>query len=244
MPRSARFAFAFLLFGMPLLALATQTAEDLQTWAQFVAQGPWQKESPWLWYLELQGRFGKHSSDFTRGFVRPALGYALTPHLSLWLGYAYVPFKSLIDSNMTTVHEHRVFEQIVFSHPIWDGSFSARTRLEQRFLNTTADKSWRLRQMFRLAYPLWPGSRFSGVFWDEVFVSLNTTDWANITANWGQKTGLNANRGFLGLAYNFTPKSWVELGYLNQYTPFDQFGGRRPKSQVIHAPMLSLNLRF
>lgn len=237
------FALALSWF-VALSASATQTDADLQTWAQFIAQGTWQKQSPWQWYLELQGRFGSHSSDFKRGFVRPALGYALTPHLSLWLGYAYVPFKSFFDSNLTTVHEHRVFEQVIFSHPLLDGSFTSRTRLEQRFLNTTADKSWRLRQMFRLAHPLWQGAPWSGVFWDEVFISLNTTDWAKTTPNWGAKTGLNANRSFLGLAYYSSPKSWVELGYLNQYTPADQFGGRRPKSQVIHGPMLSVNLRF
>lgn len=244
MIKLAKLLWICLLFQVLPPALATQTAEDFQTWAQFIAQGKIKADSPLLWYLELQGRFGHHSSDFTRGFVRPAVGYALSPNLSLWLGYAYVPFKSSIDSNMTTVHEHRVFEQVIFSHPILDGQFTSRTRLEQRFLNTTADKSWRLRQMFRFSHPLWPKARFSSVFWDEVFISLNTTDWANITPNLGAKTGLNANRGFLGLAYNFTPKTWVEVGYLNQYTPSDQFGGKRPKSQVIHAPMLSLNLRF
>ncbi|GAB6067676.1 DUF2490 domain-containing protein [Methylothermus subterraneus] len=237
---------ALLGFGLLALqpALATQTDADFQTWAQFIAQGPWRNQNPWLWYLELQGRFNHHSSDFARGFVRPAVGYALNPNWSVWLGYAYVPFKSAIDSNLSTIHEHRVFEQVIFSHPILDGNFTSRTRLEQRFLNTTADKSWRLRQMLRLTHPLRPGSKWAGVFWDEVFISLNTTDWSQITANWGAQSGLNANRGFLGLAYNFTPKSWVEFGYLNQYTPADQFGGRRPKSQVIHAPMLSVNLRF
>jgi lipopolysaccharide assembly outer membrane protein LptD (OstA) len=236
------FLLVSLLFFRP--ALAVQTAEDFQTWAQFIAQGAFKKTSPWLGYLELQGRFGKHSSDFARGFVRPALGYQLTPAWSLWLGYAYVPFKSSIDSNLTTIHEHRIFKQAVFSHSLLDGSFSSRTRLELRFLNTSADKSWRLRQLFRLAHPLGSGSKWSGIFWDEVFISLNSTDWSKITLNWGAKTGLNANRSFLGLAYNFTPKSWVEVGYLNQYTPADQFGGLRPKSQVIHAPMLSVNLRF
>lgn len=49
--------------------------------------------------------------------------------------------------------------------------------------------------------------------WDEVFIHLNDTDF-------GTRAGFNQNRAFVGFGWKWnpeTPKSRVEIGYLNQF---------------------------
>ena len=48
------------------------------------------------------------------------------------------------------------------------------------------------------------------VIWDEVFFGLNDTDW-------GQNSGFDQNRFYVGPAYRLS-KNWrVEIGYLNNH---------------------------
>jgi len=70
---------------------------------------------------------------------------------------------------------------------------------------------------------------FSLVAWNELFVSLNETDW-------GAQSGFDQNRVFLGFGWKpySTHQSRVEIGYLNQHI-------NRSGSQNLTNHLLSIN---
>jgi hypothetical protein len=175
-----------------------------------------------LW-LDLHDRRG---STGTVHIVRPALGWALGKHTTLWAGYAWVP--TVFDEADTT-HEHRLWQQaIVTGSPVEGLSLSFRPRLEERFL-ADEDLALRLRLFGRAGLNV--GEGWGLVVWDELFVQLNEPGWT-------APQGLDQNRLFLGPMIQPTPSVRVEVGYLNQWVP-------RPDATVMnHIGTMNLFLSF
>ena len=90
-------------------------------------------------------------------------------------------------------------------------SIQLRSRLEQRFVSTGDDVGWRFRQFVKLGRPFQSEPRLSLLGYDEIFFSLNDTDW-------GASSGLDRNRLFVGFGWRFGAAGRLvgELGYLNQ----------------------------
>ena len=107
-----------------------------------------------------------------------------------------------------------------------------RTRLEQRYLDEHAGLGWRLRQFVRASRALGPGSRWSAIAYDELFVNLNDT-------RWGVAGGLDQNRAFAGVGMQFAREARFEIGYLNQYVVRDGAADR-----MNHILSLGLFLNF
>ncbi len=186
---------------------------DSGTWLGGSATGrlpPSMNDAKGSWRLWIDGqlRLGDNSSRFSQGLVRPGIGYAWNNAWSVWAGYAYVrtdqPY-ALIPSN-----EHRIWEQVSWTGPTGGTELSSRTRLEQRFRSTGGGTGWRLREMGKLIQPLGSKNVWVIAVYDEIFVNLNSTSWAN--------SGADRNRAFAGPGINFSRSVRVELGYLNQYT--------------------------
>jgi hypothetical protein len=186
--------------------------EDFQTWGTVTAIGSLDAIDPDLskyrYWLEGQGRFGNDTSQVSQGMLRTGLGYALSETLTMWLGYAFIPTEEPFVSE--PFDEHRNWQQLLWNQPFSFGTFSSRSRLEQRFMQIGNDVGWRYRQLFKISLPLTFAPNFSLVATNEVFIDINKTDWKSVN-------GFDQNRAFAGIGYNFDEHIRTEIGYMNQY---------------------------
>ena len=219
--RSARSLFPtlYLVIAMvacSLMPLALPTAsaevqEDFRLWGNVTARGNFGFIDPdlkrWRWWMEVQPRSRESGKEMDQLLLRPGIGYALTDHSTLWMGYAHVTNYPAVGDE---IHENRFWQQYIWSGPTVLGAFSSRTRFEQRWQDNGNDTGGRFRQFFKFNWPFSFHPAASFVTWDEMFVHLNSTDW-------GARQGFDQNRGFVGLGYRWQPQILTEIGYLNQY---------------------------
>lgn len=209
-------------------ALPAATLDDFHTWASVSLTGT--LGGAWRYGLEGHARYGDDSSRYGQGLLRPGVGYALSPQLSLWAGYAFIA--SDLPFAARQIDEHRAWQQILYAGTTPLGSYNVRTRIEQRHLETGGELGWRLRQQFRFVHPLPVRPRTSLVLWDEAFVHLNDTDW-------GVTQGFDQNRAFVGIGEQFAPHLRAEVGYLHHYV-----NRTRATDRVNHVLWLSLAFSY
>ena len=200
---------ALMPFASP--AAWAEVQEDFRIWGNVTARGNFGPLDPdlkrWRWWMEVQPRSRESGKEMDQLLIRPGIGYALTDHSTLWMGYAHVTNYPVVGDE---IHEHRFWQQYTWSGPTFLGAFSSRTRFEQRWQDNGNDTGGRFRQFFKFNWPFSFHPAASFVAWDEMFVHLNTTDW-------GARQGFDQNRGFAGLGYRWQPQILTEIGYLNQY---------------------------
>jgi len=189
-------------------------ADDFRIWGNVTARGNFgfiDSDNPslkrWRWWLEAQPRTRESGKEMDQLLIRPGIGYALTDHSTVYIGYAHVTNYPVAGD---TIHENRMWQQYQWSGPTPLGAFTSRTRLEQRWQDNGDDTGGRFRQFFKFNWPFSFHPAASFVAWDEMFVHLNTTDW-------GARQGFDQNRGFAGIGYRWTPQILTEVGYLNQF---------------------------
>ena len=176
--------------------------------------------------VEVQGRFNDVATLEQR-IVRLGVGYRVRDNAVAWVGYHYQDVER--DGRPGTT-EHRGWQQLSLTlGPAFGGAFSARTRVEQRFVSSGGDVGWRLRQQLRYARPIMEDPDVSFVAHAEVFVALNDTDW-------GASGGFDRLRSFAGVSIPMHETASLEIGYLNQ---FDD----RAVDRIDHVLSLTLILR-
>lgn len=209
--RALTSAFGLIPLAWPPAQAAT--TQDEQIWLNLTAMGP--VSGDLLYFAEIQPRIGNGVSRIDQTIVRGAIGWKLSPSLSVYQGYAHVmlPVRDGRD-----VNEERSFQQVSWTiGKPWQGELSSRTRLEQRWRSDGGGTGWRLREMLRYEKPLKPGSdAVNALVYAEGFAALNSTDW-------GQRAGFEQLRSFAGAEIGLMGKSTAEIGYLNHYV--DQGGG-------------------
>ena len=188
-----------------------ELADDFRIWGNVTARGNFGFIDPDLkrfrWWGEIQPRTREEGEDMDQLLIRPGIGYALTDHSTVWIGYAHVINFVVAGDN---IHEDRFWQQYMWSGATPLGGFTSRTRFEQRWQTNGNETGGRFRQMFKLSWPIPVYPAVSLVGWDEVFIHLNDT-------NWGARQGFDQNRGFAGIGYRMLPPVLVEIGYMNQY---------------------------
>lgn len=190
---------------MTISAAPLAAAEPDQAWAGVFLSGQPDKESKLLVWFDGDARFRDGGDELDVSIIRPGIGWRVSSKLDLYAGYAHVT----THRDAGDVEEERFWQQA--SYPVAElagGKLTGRTRLEQRFRETGDDTGWRFRQFFRYGRPV-EGTPFGGVISNEVFISLNETDW-------GQQDGYDQNRLFLGASWQINPRLRLEGGYLNQ----------------------------
>lgn len=225
-------ACCVLLLGAPVSeGTAEELLEDSQVWASVLATKPLQANGgPWRLWLEGLARFGNDMSTLSQGMIRPGIGYALSEHASVWMGYAHIftdtPF------SRTSIDEDRIWQQFIWTQAAGAGSFTTRGRLEERFVDNLSGTGWRYRHFFKISYPIAGLPGFSAVAFDEVFFNLKDTDG-------GPQAGFDQNRAFAGLAHALNSEIKTEIGYVNQFID-------RPTNpnRMTHALAISLYLSF
>ena len=213
------FPAAYLVIAMvaccllPLISSTAraETTDDFRIWGNVTARGNFGFVDPdlkrWRWWMEVQPRSRESGKEMDQLLIRPGIGYALTDHSTVWIGYAHVTNYPAVGDE---IQENRLWQQYMWSGPTLLGAFTSRTRFEQRWQENGNDTGGRFRQFFKFNWPFSFHPAASFVTWDEMFVHLNTTDW-------GARQGFDQNRGFAGIGYRWTPQILTEVGYLNQY---------------------------
>ncbi len=181
------------------------TADDFQVWSSFQASGSISGRV--VGGLELSGRFVDDAGRLGVAIVRPTIGYKLTDHLIVHLGYAH---QTTINQNRRDVQEDRIFQQINWTMgKIGKATLSSRTRFEQRFVNTGNDTGLRARFQLKYSLPL-KRKGTNLVMSTEPLIALNTT-------NWGQRAGLDQWRNFIGVNMPLAKALSLETGFQHRY---------------------------
>lgn len=192
---------------LPLLLLAATPAQaNDQAWVSFIAQGP--VSGKLITWLEVQPRFSLDPARPTQLLLRPALGVQINPRTTLLFGYLY---QENYPENRPTVAEHRIWQQLQtrLAGTPNTAVLVSRTRLEERFVENQPDDGVRLRQMLR--GQVWvSGGSWSVIGQSEVFIGLNST-------RWGQPSGVDQWRNFIGVGVPLSKRFTLEAGYLNQW---------------------------
>jgi len=219
-------ALSLALIGVAAPARAESPA-DVRVWTAVAAQGPFGAGSPWWWAADVfvRARDGVHTVDSAAG--RVSIGRDITPTSRAAIGYAYGA--GFPDAGGTR-GEHRFHQQYVGTRTAAGLRLSARSRLEERFVEGGSGARLRVRQQVRVARAL--GTRgLQVVASEEILV--------NIAARGGTSRGLDGNRLFVGVRRALGPSSAIEIGYLNLYTP-----GRSAPGRSSHVLSTVLALTF
>jgi hypothetical protein len=222
-----------ILFLLPVLMgagpVAARTTQDPQAWFNINIQGTITGRA--LYYGEIQPRLFDNAGRLGQLLIRPALGYQLSETVSVWQGYAHIIQPGEVGQK--GVHEDRSFQQITWSlGAVAGGKLSSRTRFEQRWRTDGDDMALRVRNLLRYTHPL--GANPTGpalLVSVEPFVALNDTDW-------GVRSGFDQLRTNIGVELPLPGKSWVEVGYLNQFV--NRPGGNH---QANHVGLVTLSIR-
>jgi hypothetical protein len=179
--------------------------------------------------------------------LRPGLNYHISKQFVASLGYAYIGNRRSIGTVDGLAPEHRIWQQLLISHPAGFIPVSHRFRLEQRFIsrsfvqNSTLktdgyDYANRVRYFTRGIIP------FNGEkgFQKGMFAALQN----EIFVNFGDKRTVNGkffdqNRAYAAIGYRLKPQLDVEAGYMNQYV-----SGRRSAFTNNHIIQIAIYTRL
>jgi hypothetical protein len=180
--------------------ISVAQAGDGALWTALVLQSQLHEpDAPGLrLWLDAQGR--RDAERFV-GIARPAVGFDLSRHTSVYAGYAWIGTGT---DGEGVAHEHRLWQQLLWTWSRAPVGVMLRPRLEERFAAGVEGVGLRLRLFARAQLDL--AAPLSLVVWEEPFFGLNDVFLP---------AGFDQNRLFLGPALRGEGFR-VELGYLDQ----------------------------
>jgi hypothetical protein len=187
------------------IANAEEVTNDLNAWETIVLQIPLSER--WRLNTLTQIRTKHKLSDAERFLQFADVNYFVDKdkHWSVGAGYAWTPSFEPKFRN-----ENRVYEQVIFQHPLKGGQFTGRNRLEQRFIADAASVANWNRTLLQYSQPI---PKISGCYWtawNEILVQL-------YGVHNGPKRGLDQNRTYVGVGKNLTNHLRLEGGYMLLY---------------------------
>lgn len=208
---------AVMLLIMVSGKLYAQTQHQNSGWFMFLNNTKFNDK--WGLQFDVQLRSADDWGYLRNTLVRPALQYFINNKHNVALGYLWqTTHTESAGSPDLTLHEHRIFEQYIYSHKIKSVFASHRLRLEQRFIGRTGEDvfSQRFRYFVRLIQPLQKTQPTftKGPFLalqNEVFLNLQNKDKINNSV-------FDQNRLYLAAGYRFSKQFDLEAGYMNQAT--------------------------
>ena len=208
MNKTCYVSLVLIVFAAQPLSTSAQTVDDVGQWSAFFTQDRFAEDSPFKWWFDGHYRLFEDNDGFGQSIIRPGLGLEVSDSSTLWAGYGWINTSPIFGDD---TDGHRLWQQWTWSRTRDPYKIAARTRYEQRLLESSDDVGLRLRQFFRGQRELGACSKYTFVVWDELFLALNDTDW-------GQRGGFDQNRIFVGFGIKQHHDSrWrVEVGYMNQ----------------------------
>ncbi len=156
--------------------------------------------------LEPQLRLVYRDKSFQQFLTNAGMGYKVSSNWQIWFGQTLSADSQ--DAVARSLDEYRLWQQIIWTGRRSSVSFISRTRFEERKSLFFPDWAYRLRQRVLLNKPL--SNNLSIVMSDEIFVSMNKPNW--ITTD-----HLDQNRAYLGVEQRMSQKTYLGVGYMNQY---------------------------
>jgi len=201
---------------------AAQTETDQRAWTAVSVQGRVSAGSPWRWASDslVRARDGAGTLDLLA--ERVIVTRDLTWRSSAGIGYAYGA--GFPDGG--SLREHRFVQQYAWSTGVTWG-VSLKSRLEERVITGQDAVQFRVRQQVRVTWPLVARRGLLGVASEELLVRTNSTASA--------PRGVDSNRMSLGVRRTLTPRTGVEMAYVNVYWRDTQ--DRRRRSHVMSATL-------
>ena len=146
--------------------------------------------------------------------LRAAVSYNLSAAHSTALGYAYKGDWNHEDGTTTQTNENRIYEQYLYNNTFGKAEFTARARVEQRFIKDEGEHvqfAQRARAFLALQIPIVANADFSrGLylnFQDEVFVNIQHKERVN-------NDFFDQNRLLGSVGYRWSKKIDTEIGYM------------------------------
>ena len=188
--------------------------------------------SNWLLYqsdVRLRGKWGAHlegqlrraqeRTEPRRNLALLAANYYATPQFVLTAGYGYAlsAWPDNLPDHTTRLPEHRLYEQLLVRDAEGRVRVQHRYRLEQRWLQTLAEPTFRyvnrLRYQLSVTLPLRGQAVVPG--------GLYATASDELFFNFGRHAPsvFDQNRAALALGYQVSAATALEVGYLNQLLP-------------------------
>ena len=203
---------------------------DTQIWNALAVSGPAKEDSRLLLWFDGHARFRDAGDGLAISIIRPGIGWRVNENIDVWGGYARVTAHN-VGINDISIGEDRIWQQATYKiAPVLGGTLSGRTRVEQRFSELAGDTGHRVRQFFKWSRPI--NEDFSFIVWDEVFIGFNDTSWGNLS-------GYQQNRAFVGVGYSPVNKVRFEAGYLNNNLE-SAAGGNSTNHNISFALVLGL----
>ena len=210
-----KFILALLLSVAVFGTTYAQTQHQNTGWFMFLNNTKFNEK--WGLQFDVQLRSVDDWKYVRNTLVRPAVQYFINKQHNVALGYLWQTTYNKPDvAESTTLNEHRIFEQYIYTHKLSSIFASHRVRVEQRFIETAGNDIFaqRFRYFFRLIQPL---QKQQQSFTKGAFVALQN----EVFLNFQNKKALNnsvfdQNRAYLAAGYRFSKQLDLELGYLNQ----------------------------
>lgn len=214
------------LVALLLIFSITSNAQQVQHSGWLASFNTFKINSKFSAHFDAQFRSTNNLNQFSTILIRPGLNYHINKSLVATAGYAFIPNRRTVGTVSNLLTEHRIWEQLVYSHKVNALAVSHRLRFEQRFIPTPVvtgneledgpdNKAYRLRYFIRNIFPLVKQPQFK----QGLFLALQNEVFANV----GNKTAVNGkffdqNRLYGAIGYRLPGKIDLEAGYMNQYT--------------------------
>jgi len=192
-----------ILFNLKLLifnAAFGETKNDLQSWDAIVIEAP--IHGNLRGYFDLQPRIGNNITQLDTLVVRPAIGYKITPIVSLWLGFSWQPHPQPV-----FINEDRPYQGIIIEKYYKKFKLTFRSRIEERFIEYVHGASIRQRELIRFDYPLGKSKKWGLLASNEILFNYNSTEN-------GPKAGFDQARFYYGISRKFNNSTHIEFGYM------------------------------
>lgn len=198
------------------LHAADHTESNQNLWLNYVGDHPF-GDSRWGLHLESQFRRADYGEHWQQLLLRPGINYTISPSITLSAGYGYVDTHPYGDIPAPAdFPEHRLYEQVTYTHKALGLEWQHRLRLEQRRIGEVAPATgdvvnWRyenrVRYMARTTIPLSNDKKWYLALWDELFFNFGS----NVSMNY-----FDQNRAFIGIGRKLTDHTKLEVGFMEQ----------------------------